>query len=109
MAGLGRSRWWLDGIRQAVEWLSGYSIPSVWYVLKRLNLSYKRGRQYLHSPALDYNTKMAVIAQAYQQALTDPVNCVMLYEDELTYYLLHWLRRGEGEVKMMSERIPGWS
>jgi transposase len=85
-AGLARSRWWLDGIRQAVGALQSYSLAGLWQVLKRLKLRYKRRREYLHSPDPDYDHKLAAVAAAYQQAQSDPQHIVLLYQDELTYY-----------------------
>jgi hypothetical protein len=47
--GLWRSRCWLDGVRQVIEWLHPddhpISLPGLCKLLKRLSLSYKRGRR----------------------------------------------------------------
>ena len=48
--GLKRSRWWLDGLRQVVNWLRGLSLAGVHKLLRRLGIRYKRGRRYVHSP-----------------------------------------------------------
>jgi hypothetical protein len=72
--GLVRSRCWLDGIRQAVPWLTSVSLPGIWKLLERFDLVYKRGRRYVHSPDPDYLVKR------------DPERWVLLYQDELTYY-----------------------
>jgi hypothetical protein len=84
--GLPRSRWWLDGLRQAVTALGAYTLPGIWTVLERLHLRYKRGRTYLHSPDPDYGLKRQYIAAAYRQAQAEPQRIVLLYQDELTYY-----------------------
>ncbi len=84
--GLSRSRWWLDGIRQAVPWLAEVSVPGIWQLLDRFDLAYKRGRRYVHSPDLDYPLKAARVGSAWQEVLADPVRFVLLYQDELTYY-----------------------
>jgi hypothetical protein len=86
LAGLQRSRWWLAGLRQAVASLSSYSLAGIWKFLRRWRLHYKRGRAYLHSPDLDYNTKLAYIAAAHQQARQRPDQVKVLYLDEFTYY-----------------------
>jgi len=86
LSGLARSRWWLAGLRQAVSWLKPYTLPGVWSVLKRLDVRYKRGREYLHSPDPDYDLKLAYIQAARTLAQTDPQRYVLLFEDELTYY-----------------------
>jgi hypothetical protein len=84
--GLPRSRWWLDGLRQAVPWLKPLSVPGVWQVLERFDLVYKRGRRYVHSPDPDYPVKAARLRSVWQQVQADPKHLVLLYEDELTYY-----------------------
>jgi transposase len=104
MVGLARSRWWLDGIRQRIEWLKTCSLAGVWLVLKRLKLTYKRGREYLHSPDPDYEAKLTTIAQARQQVEAEPERFVMVYEDELTYFrrptlAQNWGKRGQDDVR----------
>lgn len=84
--GLARSRWWLGGLQQAVDWLKRCSLPGIWRILKRLRLHYRRGREYLHSPDPDYEQKLATILAARQAAQDDPDSIIFLYEDELTYY-----------------------
>src|SRR6266581_2731770 len=84
--GLSRSRWWLDGLRQAVPWLAEVSVPGLWQLLDRFDLAYKRGRRYVHAPDLDYLLKAARVRSAWQEVLADPVRFVLLYQNELTYY-----------------------
>lgn len=84
--GLPRSRWWLDGLRQAVPWLKPLSLPGVWQLLDRFDLAYKRGRRYVHSPDPDYPLKAARLRSIWQQVQADPTHLVLLYQDELTYY-----------------------
>lgn len=83
---LKRSRWWLDGIRQAVPWLKAMSLPGIWKLLKRYQLVYKRGRRYVHSPDAQYASKVARLQSAWQEVQADPEHVVLLYQDELTYY-----------------------
>jgi transposase len=83
--GLSRSRWWLDGVRQAVPWLRALSRPCVWQVLERFDLVYNRGRRSVHSPDPDYPVKAARLRSVWQQVQADPKHLVLLYEDELTY------------------------
>lgn len=52
--GLPRSRCWLEGIRQAVPWLTSVSLPGIWKLLERFDLVYTRGRRYVHSPDPEY-------------------------------------------------------
>lgn len=84
--GLPRSRWWLDGLRQAVPWLKPLSLPGVWQLLDRFDLAYKRGRRYVHSPDPDYPVKAARLRSIWQQVQADPTHLVLLYQDELTSY-----------------------
>lgn len=55
-------------------------------MLKRLNVAYKRGRAYVHSPDAAYDLKLAYIHAA--QTLVDraPDRFLLLYQDEMTYY-----------------------
>lgn len=85
-AQLPRSRWWLDGVRQAVAAFADYSLPAVWRWLRRWQLRYKRGRQWLHSPDPDYDLKLAYIQAALGQAQRQPHQVAVWYMDELTYY-----------------------
>ena len=80
--GLSRSRWWLDGIRQAVPELTQMSQSGIWQLLKRFDLVYKRGRRYVHSPDPAYPVKAARLRATWQQVLDDPVRCVLLYQDD---------------------------
>ena len=84
--GLGRSRWWLAGLRQSIPLLGPLSLTGVHLLLRRLKVHYKRGRRYLHSPDVDYDDKLAHIAAAYEQAVLCPEQSVFLYQDEFTYY-----------------------
>lgn len=97
-AGLKRSRWWLDGIRQAVVGLGEYTLAGIWMMLKRLKLRYKRGRDYLHSPDPDYDLKLQYVVAAYKQAQANPAHVVLLYQDELTYYRRPSVARGYAPV-----------
>ena len=76
--GLSRSRWWLEGLRQTVPWLSSLSLPGVCQLLDRLHIAYKRGRRYVHSPDPDYPVKSARLRSAWQEVLKDPTSVVLL-------------------------------
>jgi hypothetical protein len=84
--GLARSRWWLDGLRQVVEWLRPLRLSGVYRLLWRLGIHYKRGRRYVHSPDPAYAAKVATIGYVRQRAEADPERITVLYEDEVTYY-----------------------
>lgn len=84
--GLDRSRWWLIGIRQAVVWLRGRCLTTVWRTLRRCHLSYKRGRRAVHSPDPLYAAKLATIHYLRGRAATEGGRIVFLYEDEMGYH-----------------------
>ena len=79
---LPRSRWSLALLQKAVAWLADKSLSCISQLLKRLHVSYKRGRLAVHSPDLLYDLKLARIRAAYQQMQQDPTRVVLLYLDE---------------------------
>lgn len=84
--GVERSRWWLTGIRQQIGWLRDKSLATSFAWLRRWRIVYKRGRQAVHSPDPDYDSKLAYLSQIRQQVKAQPQRWVLLYLDELTYY-----------------------
>lgn len=84
--GLARSGWWLDGIRQAVNWLHDCCLATVYQTLRRAQVVYKRGRRHVHSPDPAYAAKLATVGYVRTRAAQDPEHVVTLYLDELTYY-----------------------
>ncbi len=84
--GLPRSRWWLDGLRQVVDWLKDLTLAGVHTLLRRLGIRYKRGRRYVHSPDPEYDEKLAVIQIIRGWVEAEPKRFVLVDEDELTYY-----------------------
>ena len=82
--GVERSRWRLaDLLAHCAGWRL-HTPQSLGRLLRRLGLSYQRGRDYLHSPDPDYEAKLAGIAAARQAAHADPAHHVLLYLDEMT-------------------------
>ena len=55
------TRWTLRTLGTSVPWLRGLSIPTVRQTLRRLGISYKRGRTYVHSPDPEYHQKLACV------------------------------------------------
>jgi hypothetical protein len=107
---LPRSRWWLDGLRQAIPWLAPLSLSGVWRLLRRLDVVYKRGQEAVYSPDPDYDAKLAVIAAARQEAQQEPARVVFLYEDEMTYYRQPTVSQGyarRGSIGPRAWRQPG--
>lgn len=58
----------------------------MWQLLDRLDIGYKRGRDYVYSPDPYYWPKLHQIELAQLRAWCDPEQYVLLYLDELTYY-----------------------
>ncbi len=84
---MNRSRWTLTTLLPHVhDWLHLETASGLWQVLRRLGLSYKRARDYLHSPDPDYEAKQAAIQQYLQRAHAEPHRYVFLYMDEFTFY-----------------------
>lgn len=79
---LPRSRWSLALLRKTIGWLADKSLSCLSQLLKRMHVSYKRGRLAVHSPDLFYEVKLARIRAAYQQMHQDPTRVVLLYLDE---------------------------
>lgn len=70
--------------------MQGLSLSGIWRLLKRLQLHYKRGRHYLHSPDAAYESKLVRLTMfkrlVRQQATRTAAKLVLLYEDEFTFY-----------------------
>jgi len=81
-----RARWRLaDLLAQCPTW--NVTTPSgMGRLLERLEISYQRGRDYVHSPDPDYLAKITAIAALLAQVRACTERQVALYLDELTYY-----------------------
>jgi hypothetical protein len=87
LAGVNRSRWRLEGLRQASQaWLVVRTPSGMWRVLKRLAIHFKQGRHTITSPDLDYDPKLALVEAALAAARQRPGQVVALYLDEHTFY-----------------------
>ena len=84
--GFRQTRWRLEMIAQACTWLRVNTVGSVSRLLKRLGISYKRGRDYVHSPDQFYQEKLNLIELARLRAYYEPERYVLLYVDQLSYY-----------------------
>jgi hypothetical protein len=83
--GYDSSRWQLGSILQSNPWLRLKSLGGLSQLLKRLDITYKRGRSYLHSPDNHYQAKLNYMQACRQQALPDPARCVLVYLDEVAF------------------------
>lgn len=84
--GIPTSRWNLGLIAAVCEWLQVNDPSTLSKLLKRLRISYKRGRSYVHSPDPNYQQKMDLIAQCLLKAWYAPEKYALLYQDEFTIY-----------------------
>jgi hypothetical protein len=55
-------------------------------LLAQVGITYKRGRDYIHSPDPDYAAKLAAVAAARQRAQAEPDQHVLLYLDEMLLF-----------------------
>jgi hypothetical protein len=84
--GHAQSRWTLASLLDSELGLSLHTQGGLSALFKRLKISYQRARDYVHSPDVYYNEKLAQIAEALAQARADPERYIVLYQDEFTYY-----------------------
>jgi transposase len=82
--GFDRTRWSLDTIAAACDWLNSLSQAGVARLLKRLGIVWKRARAAVRSPDPLYQAKLEAVAQAREQARAAPTKIVLLYLDEVT-------------------------
>jgi len=84
--GKSTSRWSLSYIADVCKWLQVNTPSGLSKLLKRLGISYKRGRSYIYSPDPNYEQKMDLIAQCLLKAWYAPEKYILLYQDEFTIY-----------------------
>ena len=80
-----QTRWTLRTIGQVVPWLENISLSGIHQILSRLGLSYKRARDYVRSPDVDYAEKLSRIRHALETARQTPETCVVVYQDEFGF------------------------
>lgn len=84
--GQNATRWTLDHIRSAADWLQLKTNSGLHHLLKRLKIHYKRGRLHVHSPDPQYLNKLAEIYRALQRAQASDGKLVLLFADQVTVY-----------------------
>ena len=100
-------RWTLAMIADQFDWLRGHAPGSVWRLLARLGIGYKRARDYLHSPDPHYQAKRAWIDEHRARAERQPERFPLLYLDELSYYRqpeLSWAYEAVGHPQPLARR-----
>lgn len=83
--GLAQSRWTLTALRTTCDWLRLTTASGLCQLLQRLEIRYKRARDYVHSPDPHYEAKRAQIAHCATRVRGTATE-VLLYQDEFTYY-----------------------
>jgi transposase len=107
--GVKQTRWRLQDVGRALNWLEGLSEPGIYKVLKRLGFSRKQALNFIHSPDPEYRYKWQRILAAYNEAVTHPETVVMLFQDELTYYRQPSKARawhGRGQSQPLARQAP---
>lgn len=84
--GYAQSRWTLQAIAHCCEALQVTTKAGLSQLLARLGISYKRGRDYLHSPDRFYEEKRSQIELALLRAWYEPQRYVLVYLDEFGIY-----------------------
>ena len=82
-----QTRWTLRTLGQVLPWLKDLSLPGIHQILSRVGISYKRARDYVRSPDVDYAEKLSRVEQVLAQARQTPEACVVVYQDEFSFYL----------------------
>ena len=80
-----QTRWTLRSLGQFVPWLEDLTLSGIHQIFSRLGLSYKRAREYVHSPDEDYADKLSRITEALEAARENPETCVVVYQDEFGF------------------------
>jgi DDE superfamily endonuclease len=84
--GIQRARWRLLDLLATCDWLELSSPSSLCHLLRRLGISYQRGRDYVHSPDPHYAEKLAFRDALLERGRQPDRREVVLLQDELTYY-----------------------
>jgi transposase len=83
-----QTRWRLRTLGQVVPWLRDVCVSGVHQILSRLGISYKRARDSVRSPDVDYAEKLSRIQQALEEVSREnPETCVVVYQDEFGFTL----------------------
>lgn len=91
-------RWSLEQIRDSIGWLRGKTIPGTWQILQRLGFSYQKAAAFVRSPDPFFRLKVRKMMQVFQHAIYHPDQAVVLFQDELSYYLTPSLAPDWGET-----------
>jgi hypothetical protein len=97
----------LGALLKSCDWIHIKTEAGLWRLLERLGISYKRARDYLHSPDHEYGAKVAYMQQCLQQTLREPARYVLLYLDEFGFErqpTLSWAYSERGTALPLARR-----
>jgi transposase len=83
--GYAASRWTLAQLAQTCDWLTTTTLGGLSQRLKRLDIRYKHGRSYVHSPDPFYDEKVSYLTLCRMRAWYAPDRYVLVYLDEVSY------------------------
>jgi transposase len=108
--GIGRARWRLCDLLAQCNGLQLTTPSGLSRLLKRLEISYQRGRDHIHSPDPHYEPKLAWVTAVVEQARASAGRVVALYQDKITYYRQPAVAQAyeeRGKRQPHAERSPG--
>ena len=79
------SRWTLPRLRASFPWLTDYSLPGVWKLLRGYGLRLRSGRVQAYSPDPDYSHKREELLGVLAQAAAAPRQIEVVFVDEMGY------------------------
>lgn len=80
------SRWTLEGIRESVPVLEGYTLSGVWRFLRGQGLKLRSAAVQQYSPDPQYLEKQATLEACLREAAEKPGEVVVLFLDEMSYH-----------------------
>ncbi len=84
--GIPGTRWTLEAIGRVCDFLANISQGGLSRLLDRLEISWKRSRDHVHSPDPDYQAKLDSIIGLRDQVRASEGRLALVYLDEVTYY-----------------------
>ncbi len=84
--GIEGTRWSLEAIKRVCDFLGSISQGGLSRLLDRLEISWKRSREHLHSPDPDYEAKLDQILGLRERVRASNGRLALVYLDEVTYY-----------------------
>ena len=101
------TRWKLQTLLRACQWLCLKSLAGLCQLLKRLRICWKRARAHVHSPDPSYVEKLASVKVNFLNL--DHETSIFLFQDEFTFYRqpsLAWAYEAVGKQQPLAEL--GW-